>query len=599
MKKRKILASVMTAALAVSALFAALPMQAKAADPAPGENGYVSLHMYTSPTSDPTVWKVTQTVNADIKVKPKKVVFVLDDSGSMVFQGGGSSTNARMMDYGNASIPASNAYDYNSFAALPAFASGIANGTTSAWYAPHTFKTRWKTMVEDAVPAAIDAMWGSSVEKSTAEKIEISLVTFGSSSSVIKKLGGFMNYDNSAALTGTTPAISSSSGNGAADLTNWVKGLTCASSGTDMSVGLNGAITLFGTYDPDYEYYVLALTDGENSTPQADTDTINAADQLKNQYNAEIWTVKMNLDPATVSQTPPLTVDEFLRDKIATTPSTYHPCYTQVAAMEAFAAFGDKVKGASGVSANMGINQSAFDIYKMPGQPLLSVSQSDGGSDSTATYANGKIDWTFTGALKSSVTYTLVYYVKSVAGATPGAYYPVLSSNTFSYTYTDSSGTVVNMTKSFPTISISPSDGETKKEEAADATTTSKTETKTSTALLPITGSTGTLKSKAIPVINGVSSKTLTNGRTQVSCDVVDGSDFYYQWQYQNDKNEWVDISGANSSIYTLGAPLKVGQTYKVRCVVMNSRGTKTISETLEVKRTNSKLSSETLQASK
>lgn len=605
--------------LALAMLMSVMGGVASAVDPVAGENGYVSLHTYVSKTNDPSIVKVTHTVQGRIDIPAKKVVFVLDDSGSMTFDGLSDGVPDEVMAPVNEPNPGLNnmgTYDEPGLDSLGVALGGRPAATTtgtpyyyydaSSTLVNAAYKVRWNAMVENAVPAALKAMWGGA--PSVAEKIEIAIVSFGSGAYAfenqgitglaIKTTGGFVDYNNTNTFTpagNLTPAWGASTGTGSgySDLEDWIKNSGCSESGTRMHRGLDEAEALLAAnVQPGDEVYILALTDGVDA---AQAQAIIVANTLKTTYNAEIWGVTLNNDTPAIHT---------FMDTIASTSALSYKPYTQEAAENVFEDFGDKVKGASGIVAGLTPNTTSYDIVQVPGKSLYELKQSDGGMDMNVTLTGSKFEWTWAGALKNDVLYSLSYYLQAKEGEA-GLYYDVLASSSFNYKYTDSAGVEQSVSKVFPTAYFAPNIGESvEKPGTVDQNTTTTAKTDGYTGMdqhqnnrdsAKTTIQTMSYSPNVKPLIGTLRVGTANNGRAKAIVEVENGTLMTYQWQFLDETSEktdkWTDIFGATSSQYILSTKFKAGETYKLRCKISNPAGTVFLTDVLEVKATAAKKS--------
>lgn len=617
MKTKTLLAAGMAIILATGAAIASLPLQANAADPLPGENGYVSLHKYVSPTSNAGEYRITLEVMGKIENDPPvvDVVVYLDQSGSMT------------------------------------------SGSPSAEQKAH-----------DALDAMLDVLWDPTVlapMDAEPEWFRIGIIGFGngienetSSSTVI---GGV----NPTTLTGANGGMIPYHTNNKTSLSTWINALASPGGTTLMPAAATQSLTS-GLYfkaatssswkDADNRFVVIIADGDSGNTIQtlsaernsgyltnvfalavngsgfthnsatvpnkvSDWDPSNGTyGSMAALYNVPQTTAGqeqalINLAtvfpagtyPTTYSASTLSAANAVLDPTYRSTATGYNYYYANTAAI-ATAAFQavahDIVEQATPPASGAKVTDKVtdeFTLTKFSGQPMFELTASDGSDPGTVSNAGNVLSWNLPNTLVSGVTYRLSYYVKVVDGLDPNKYY---ATNDYAYISYQFNG--IDYKFDFAKPYVNPSSGETKVEDttagsrasAISKTTGSGTKSNEGSGVLPLLGSVGTLKSRALPKVTGLRSSTLKNGRTQVTCEVENGTDFYYQWQYQDSDKKWIDIPGANSSVYTLGAPLKIGQSYKIRCVVMNSVGTKVTSDTIEVKRTKAGVGGESLQQS-
>lgn len=91
-----------------------------------------------------------------------------------------------------------------------------------------------------------------------------------------------------------------------------------------------------------------------------------------------------------------------------------------------------------------------YDLYQMPGHPLLELTASDGSDAGRASAVGNRVQWQLS-KMESGVLYTLVYYVKLADALDDSLHYPVFDSSDFSYSIDNE-----DYVKVFPVPHISP-----------------------------------------------------------------------------------------------------------------------------------------------
>lgn len=228
---------------------------------------------------------------------------------------------------------------------------------------------------------------------------------------------------------------------------------------------------------------------------------------------------------------------------------------------------------------------AAFDIYQMPGKPALEA-KVEGPRAATIdvgvpTISNGVIDWTIPSEIDDYHYFTLTYYVKmDTSNTDPSLYY---ETNEYAYaTYRfDNKDYVIYFVQPY----ASQGGAVEVKEPAAGQETAAQEPEKTPSSLIA-TGSMRLMDSSPIYTAEyeGIKMRTLSSGKTQLYLSVKNAGKFVYQWQYKDADGNWVDIFGANSSVYTLGKAFKSGQEYEFRCIIRNAHGSTFYSDIIKVK---------------
>lgn len=715
--KKKLFAALMAATLALGVALPAAAVQLQTTDPA--ADGYVSLHQYISPTSDPTVFKVTHTVLTNIKKPAVFISFVLDSSGSMGTSdivdadGGGSSTVTRYeavrrsmtsavdtLLKAGANVDLQNTFiniieESGSYSLTEQISSGSIGSVTASGlgnlsgYIPllktdgtenpdvrnaiAKFQQTGNSNMQQGFTRAYDDLknallkssgaagapaWSSASGSYTDRMKDINIEdasryimvlgdgdAYGTADTSFDKISAAKYptvYDASGKMAsgsyfGETYALgatvwSTVYGRHGGHRSDWTGCFTNAATSYQWLnsyatwQGPNPTLVDGGKYwefqnpystgnfrvvEPFMVAVSYAITSGYGTgahssisptSPLTWTSTGvsvfgNAIDRMitdngggaltqttakQDKATHFFWVQHIGSSPLPTGTTQIPSGDGLMNDERLALGSE--------SGTEVFKKFVEAATD-TGTAIATGTLQSGFTVTKVPGYPLYTLSASDGSDPGTATVSGTSISWKPT--LTPDIEYSLVYYVKADSTVNLNSFLNVVD---MSISFTQGTNT---STARFPSIYVKVDTGETKTDKEAEITTIEKEAEKTTTKLMPIVGGQGTLLSRAVPEINGVSSKKLTNGRTQVTCDVKNGSDFCYQWQYKDTADKWIDITGANSSTYTLGRPLVVGKTYELRCVVSNSRGTKVISEVIKATYTKSAVSSESLVTAK
>jgi len=257
---------------------------------------------------------------------------------------------------------------------------------------------------------------------------------------------------------------------------------------------------------------------------------------------------------------------------------------------------------------------SNFTLYQYPGKPLF---EKGGIENQTVINKGGSINWNFNGdGIPTMKEATLTFYVKLNSKAVKaGEFQSPLEKLVFSATGPfPGEGAKPrygwperDVTIAFPQAYITAAGGITSEDGSGTEVEGEKQaevkpdlefeDSPTISAALPIAGGLGSYAAREDAQITGVESKKLKTGKTQVQVAVKNGSEMYYQWQYQDESKNWVDIFGANGSTHTLGKKFKSGKKYQLRCVVSNAAGKKFESDTLEVTATKADIVGETLQS--
>ncbi len=251
---------------------------------------------------------------------------------------------------------------------------------------------------------------------------------------------------------------------------------------------------------------------------------------------------------------------------------------------------------------------SDFDLYQYPNHSLFKT------STGVVQRSGKKLTWDLKDGIPQDGHASLSFYVKlNTALAAPGEYCQVLSFAEFSSTgkYKTATNTrlnprIVTIQKDFPVCYITAG-GEIKTDAseesgAADLPPEYGTvqdqvvnESRFDEALLPMQIS--AQQSGAAPDITAVEAKKTKDGRGQVSVSVKNGADMYFQWQYKDKNENWRDVSGANSSVYTLGRFFRAGKKYQFRCEISNRAGKKHYSDVIDLVASRSAAAGEGLQS--
>lgn len=217
-----------------------------------------------------------------------------------------------------------------------------------------------------------------------------------------------------------------------------------------------------------------------------------------------------------------------------------------------------------------------YDLYQMPGHPLIKASAADGSATVQPTVKGKAINWDI-GSLENGVLYTLEFYIKMADGLDASLSYPISDTivtdgatrMTFPQNYISPAGKIEEGTGDPVTNTgdkTSGYDGHQENRENAKSTTEYTSYTANIT-----------------PIIKGVKVGTGVKGRVKAIVEVDNGSYMRYQWQVKNESGNWEDVFGATSSQYTLGYQFKAGENYELRCKITNPAGGVTFSDTISI----------------
>ena len=264
---------------------------------------------------------------------------------------------------------------------------------------------------------------------------------------------------------------------------------------------------------------------------------------------------------------------------------------------------------------------SSFSLINYPGEPRYRASEG-----TSVEWSGSSFKW-YIGTKNAAGIYEvpaaddgvfrLSFYIKlSDAAIKAGGFHAVFNQLGVTYVqYPD--GNVLNKnqtTKTYPNVYISSggevkegvtgaSDGENANQTTAEVEMTKNTdietlfsktegEKKTESAAMSSVSSPNTSEK---PEITKISFGLTPEGKNQVTVSVKNGSSMLFQWQKKEGDN-WVDILGANGSVYTLGKGFKVGQKYELRCIISNRANQKFYSDSLIVTPEKSAMQNETLK---